>query len=90
MKLRRWLLGAWMLASIVWIGHYFWRVDFHCAFYPCEYWGGDMTAMFNVHGHLAMIFGIPIAVLAAGTAIFWGTRGFLRIIHGFQRDPSAN
>jgi hypothetical protein len=90
MKFHRWLLGAWMLASILWIGHYFWRVDFYCAFYPCEYWGGDMTAMFNVYGHLAMIFGIPVAVLAAGTAIFWIIRRFLWVIHGFQRDPSAN
>ena len=49
-----------------------------------------MTAMFNVYGHLAMIFGIPIAVLAAGTAIFWIIRRFLWVIHGFQRDPSAN
>jgi hypothetical protein len=45
--------------------------------------GGDMTAMFNVYGHLAMIFGIPAAALAAGAAIF-------RVVRGFQRNPSVN
>ena len=86
MKFRRWLFGAWMLASILWMATYFWHVGFDCFFYGatprCEYWG-DARALLNVYGHLAITFGIPVGTLGIGAAILW-------VIRRLQRDPSSN